>query len=514
MNRKEQGYVADAAPTTHPIRRPVPDVDAAKASFDMVTYAKGASVLKQAAALVGEEAFVGGLRTYFAEHLWSNATLDDLLDHVGRAAGRDLTGWAEDWLLTSGTDVLTSEPGDDGLTVRQSAPSEYPTLRTHRVDVGVYDLADGALRQRERVEAVVEGAEHRVPVTGGPADLLLVNDHDLGFVRVRLDERSLRTATAVGFTLPDPVSRSVLRLVLWQQVEDGVAPPADVVRYALRAVAAEPEPTVQDALLRTAVEGSVWWTGAGRDEPAARGGHHLPRPAARRRRRRPGGAHQPAAGGGAHGGPRPGARGRLAGGRRARPALAAADPCRRRRCVRRRGRRRGRAGDRRAARGRPRPGRRLASHRGARGPADRRGEGGGVGGAGRAPRGAAARAPRRGAGVLDAGAGRAGARLPAALPRPAARVGLARHAAVDGAGARAVPAGGGRRRLPRPRVDGRRRGRRVAHRVDRGARRGRPAAAHAARPRPLTRRSRRAVSVRLRGWDGRAAAWRRGGRAG
>jgi aminopeptidase N len=268
---KDTGYVADRSPTTHPIRQVVPDVAAAMATFDGVTYAKGASVLRQLAALIGQDAVTAGLADHFAAHAWGNATLDDLLGAFSRASGTDLSQWSAQWLLAAGTNAFDVESDtQDGvyrsLTLVQSAPAHLPTLRRHRLDVGLYDLKAGALLLRDRVAVEADGPRTPVAVDGQRvADLVLPNDGDLDFVRVRLDPTSLATALAHGATLPDPLGRSLLRLVLWQHVDDGLVPAADVVRYAVQALRTEDEPAVRDALLSTMVDGTLWWTGTGRD---------------------------------------------------------------------------------------------------------------------------------------------------------------------------------------------------------------------------------------------------------
>ena len=141
---KQDAYAADAAPTTHPIRQELADVETAQASFDDITYPKGAAVLKQLVAYVGEDAFVAGLRSYFRTHAWGNTTLDDLIAELATASGRDLTGWVEGWLETSGTDRLTLELDDDGLTLVATPPVGRGPL-PHRLLIGAYaDRRDDA----------------------------------------------------------------------------------------------------------------------------------------------------------------------------------------------------------------------------------------------------------------------------------------------------------------------------------------------------------------------------------
>ncbi|MFN8074285.1 MAG: aminopeptidase N [Kineosporiaceae bacterium] len=270
--RKEAGYAADAAPSTHPIRQDVPTVEAAKAAFDMVTYAKGASVLRQLTAYAGEEAFVAGLREYFAAHAWGNATLDDLLAAVGASSGRDLHAWARQWLLQAGTDVLTSRADVDDagayreVDVEVSPPTAWPAARPHRLVVGVYDRAEAGLTLRERVELDVEGPATSVPELAGrpAADLLLLNDGDLTFARVRPEESSVRALLEAGETLPDPLARGISRLTLWHLVDDGLLAAPEVVGYLRRALLTETSAAAREGLLRTAVAAVLDWTAPAR----------------------------------------------------------------------------------------------------------------------------------------------------------------------------------------------------------------------------------------------------------
>jgi aminopeptidase N len=265
LQEKEGGYRADRAPTTHPIYQELPDTAAAMASFDALTYAKGASVLKQLVATVGEERFCAGLSRYFGQHSWGNATLADLLAAVGEAAGTDLQSWARPWLRSSGAATLSFD-AERGV-LEQSVPvlpdgSPGP-LRPHRLDLSAFRLAGDALEPLGTVPVSVDGAS--TPVAAGEfadADLVLVNDRDLTYARVQLDERSTRAALRAGATVPDPLSRGLLRLSLWQQVDDGATPPADVLAFVVESLRTENDPLVRGQLLATAAEGMRGWVSA------------------------------------------------------------------------------------------------------------------------------------------------------------------------------------------------------------------------------------------------------------
>ncbi|MET3947403.1 aminopeptidase N [Arthrobacter sp. UYCu512] len=234
-NRKAWAYMQDQLPTTHPIVADIPDLEAAKQNFDGITYAKGASVLKQLVAYVGFEAFVAGSRQYFKDHAYGNTTLAELLAALGAASGRDLAGWARQWLQTSGISTLSSEIEErDGVigtvTLRQDA--EDPATgrqepRPHRLRIGLYNAdEDGALVRTDSVEIDVDGANTEVTSLTGklrPA-LLLVNDEDLSYAKVRLDPRSEATVRSSLGALSDPMARALCWTALWDSARDAVTP--------------------------------------------------------------------------------------------------------------------------------------------------------------------------------------------------------------------------------------------------------------------------------------------------
>ena len=225
---KSWAYNQDQLPSTHPVVADMVDTDSVRNNFDGITYAKGAAVLRQLVAWVGEEAFVKGLRGYFPRHAWANAELADFLEVLEQASGRDLRVWAEQWLQTSGVTTLrvTAEANEGRygeVTLRQAAPVAHPRLRAHRVGLGLYDLRGEQLELRRRVEVDAEGAQTLVAdLTGEPlADLLLPNDGDLAYAKVRLDERSVDTITAHLGVLSDPLSRALCWQAAWDMTRDG-----------------------------------------------------------------------------------------------------------------------------------------------------------------------------------------------------------------------------------------------------------------------------------------------------
>ncbi len=237
--RKAWAYVQDQLPTTHPIVADIPDLEAAKQNFDGITYAKGASVLKQLVAYVGFDAFIAGSRQYFRDHAFGNTSLQDLLRALSTASGRDLGDWARQWLQTSGISTITAEIVDDGgvlgaVTLRQDAIDPitgHQELRPHRLRLGLYDAdASGRLVRSESHELDVTGPSTLVPQLNGkrrPA-LLLVNDDDLSYAKVRLDPGSEHTVRTSLDKITDPMARALCWTALWDSARDGVTP---AVRY-------------------------------------------------------------------------------------------------------------------------------------------------------------------------------------------------------------------------------------------------------------------------------------------
>jgi aminopeptidase N len=253
-SEKTWAYRQDQLPTTHPIMAPINDLDDVQNNFDGITYAKGASVLRQLVAWVGQDAFLAGIRSYFRKYAWSNTELVDLLRELEAASGRELGSWSRLWLETAGVNTLRASGavGSGGLAILQTAPPEHPELRPHRLGLGGYSLAaDGALVRQWGVELDVDGASTPLDpaVAGRPAELLLLNDGDLAYAKVRLDPYSLDTAAAHVADLADPLARSVVWGSLWDAVRDAEIPAQAYLNTALLAVARETNSTGQQTLL-------------------------------------------------------------------------------------------------------------------------------------------------------------------------------------------------------------------------------------------------------------------------
>ncbi|WP_091562315.1 aminopeptidase N [Micromonospora pattaloongensis] len=253
--RKNWGYRQDQLSSTHPVYCEMPDLEAVEVNFDGITYAKGASVLKQLVAYVGMDPFVAGLRSYFAKHAWGNATFDDLLSELEAASGRELRKFAAQWLETAQVNTLRPEVsiGADGsyerVVVRQEAPASYPTLRTHRIGVGLYDLVDGALKRRDRLEIDVTGDATEIPQLAGvrAPDVLLLNDDDLTYAKLRLDEGSMATVVQHIGGFESSLARALCWAAAWDMVRDAELAARDYLALVLAGL-----PTKQDINLVTA----------------------------------------------------------------------------------------------------------------------------------------------------------------------------------------------------------------------------------------------------------------------
>ncbi|TLS40916.1 aminopeptidase N [Streptomyces montanus] len=228
VTRKPWGYEADQRPSTHPVAPDpdaVPDTASALLNFDGISYAKGASALRQLVAWLGEKDFLAGINTHFARHKFANATLADFIDSLAQATERDVHAWADSWLRTTGVDTLTPKvaPTDNGTCTLTVA---HDGTRPHRIAVGLYDrdLSDeGRLTLRERLELDLPQTEPARPIGRRPA-LLLLNDTDLSYAKVRFDPESFATVRAELSALPDPLTRAVIWNALRDSVRDGELP--------------------------------------------------------------------------------------------------------------------------------------------------------------------------------------------------------------------------------------------------------------------------------------------------
>ncbi|AOD22655.1 MULTISPECIES: aminopeptidase N [Rhodococcus] len=260
---KSWAYRQDQLPSTHPIAADIPDLAAVEVNFDGITYAKGASVLKQLVAYVGQEPFLAGLREYFRDHAYGNATFDDLLAALEKASGRDLSDWGAQWLKTTGLNILRPdfEVDDQGhftrfAVVQEGAQPGAGEFRVHRLAIGVYDDdGSGKLVRTHRVEIDVDAAERtEVPdLVGVPRGaFVLVNDDDLTYCSVRLDEESLATVIDRVGDIAESLPRTLVWSAAWEMTRQAEMKARDFVALVQRGIAAETEVGVVQRLLMQA----------------------------------------------------------------------------------------------------------------------------------------------------------------------------------------------------------------------------------------------------------------------
>ena len=251
----------DQLPSTHPIAADIPDIEAVEVNFDGITYAKGASVLKQLVAYVGYDNFLAGVRKYFAAHAFGNATLADLLAALEETSGRDLGTWSREWLETAGVNTLRPSYSVDSdgrftaFSVLQAAAPSHPTLRSHRIAIGLYSLSpDGELVRVSSVETDVTGDWTAVPALVGVKrpDLILINDDDLTYAKIRLDPYSLKTAVESIGKLTSSMPAALVWAATWDMVRDGEMAARDYVRLVLGGVESVRDISVVQTLLRQA----------------------------------------------------------------------------------------------------------------------------------------------------------------------------------------------------------------------------------------------------------------------
>jgi aminopeptidase N len=251
MMEKSAAYRQDQLPSTHPVVATINDLEDVQVNFDHITYAKGGSVLKQLVAWVGLDAFYAGVAAYFKKHAYSNTELKDLLAELETTSGRELTEWSKVWLETAGVNTLRPEieTGKDGVITKfdilQTAETDYPTIRPHRLAVGFYALQGGKLVRTERVELDVAGDRTSVADLVGKTkpDLVLLNDDDLAYAKIRLDDDSLAVAMEHLKDIDDALARALVWGAAWDAMRDGETRASDYVNLVLDNIASETEST-------------------------------------------------------------------------------------------------------------------------------------------------------------------------------------------------------------------------------------------------------------------------------
>jgi aminopeptidase N len=256
---KSWAYRQDQLPSTHPVAADIPDLAAVEVNFDGITYAKGASVLKQLVAYVGLEHFLSGLRDYFRAHAFDNATFDDLLAALEKASGRDLSDWGRQWLKTTGLNTLRPDFDIDAdgrftrfaVTQSGAAPGAGET-RVHRLAVGIYDDdGSGKLVRTHREELDVSGPSTEVPALVGVSHgkLILANDDDLTYCSLRLDPESLHTALDRIADIAESLPRTLVWSAAWEMTRDAELRARDFVSLVSGGIHAETDVGVAQRLL-------------------------------------------------------------------------------------------------------------------------------------------------------------------------------------------------------------------------------------------------------------------------
>lgn len=258
---KSWAYRQDQLPSTHPIVAEINDLEDVQVNFDGITYAKGASVLKQLVAWVGQEKFLAGVANYFKKHAYQNTELNDLLVELEATSGRELRSWSKLWLETAGVNTLRPaiETNEQGIitdfAVTQTAIAEHPTLRPHRMAIGFYELENGTLSRTHRIEIDIDGESTPIPQLVGlkrPA-LVLLNDDDLAYAKIRLDDRSWSTALENLSKFDDSLARTLIWGAAWDSTRDAEASPRDFIKLVLNNIGQETESTTMLTLLRQLV---------------------------------------------------------------------------------------------------------------------------------------------------------------------------------------------------------------------------------------------------------------------
>ena len=251
VGRKQWAYTQDLRPSTHPIAADIPDIEAAAQNFDGITYSKGAAAMKQLQAYVGREAFDEGVRQYFRAHAFGCTRLEDFLDQIANASGRDLSRWADTWLRTSGPSELSATTSDTAVSVQQQMPPHAVAedTRSHVFGVGLYVERDDVLEEFEVVPVELAGDPVRVmfPTADAP-DLILPNADDATYAIARLDAGSQETAHRLLATVRSEGPRALIWSALWNHVRDAQLSP-DRFLQTVR----EQLPHEQSAVLLSAV---------------------------------------------------------------------------------------------------------------------------------------------------------------------------------------------------------------------------------------------------------------------
>ena len=246
LGTKQWAYRSDQLPTTHAIQLPVKNTDEAFANFDGITYGKGGSILKQLPYYLGKEEFRQGVSQYLKDLSYSNSTLDDFMGHLGKAAGKNLDQWQQEWLYKAGLNTIAASFQCENdkitkLTLTQTAPEEYPTLREQQVQLGLFNLQDGKMVRTDALPVLYKGATTEVKEAVGKAcpQILYPNEGDWGFAKVTLDPVSVDNMSKHINDIEEPFTRLMLWQSLYDSVYDAKLPLDQYVHFVLDNLGAE-----------------------------------------------------------------------------------------------------------------------------------------------------------------------------------------------------------------------------------------------------------------------------------
>jgi len=265
--RKNWAYRADQLSSTHPIAVEMKDLDDVRTNFDGISYAKGASVLQQLVAHVGRDNFIAGLRKYFAKHAYANTELSDLITELEATSGKNLTAWVATWLRTAGVNTLRPVIALDGdnyasVAVKQEVPlipAGSKELRPHRLYIGLFDIKGDALTRRESIEVDIAGDLTEIKELAGKkaADLLLINDQDQTYAKLRFDDRSVATMKKYLGQLDDSLARGLIWASLWDSTRDGELSASDYIEIARNALKGETDISMITATFMQ-IDTAIW----------------------------------------------------------------------------------------------------------------------------------------------------------------------------------------------------------------------------------------------------------------
>ena len=254
---KQSAYRADQQVTTHPIEVPVPSSANAFDNIDAITYSKGASVLNQLRYLLGKKTFQQGIHNYLSDNAYKNAVLDDFIDSLAKASGKDLSQWQQQWLYQAGVNTIEAsyqcEQGKiSSFALLQSADKSQPTLREQKVQLALFKATKPGFSLSKKVSVIYQGEVSQVSELIGEScpDLVYPNYDDWAFVKVNLDERSFHTTKDYLAQIQDPLLRSMLWQSLWDSVRDGKLALNEYLTVALANAPLEQDYTTLGQVLR------------------------------------------------------------------------------------------------------------------------------------------------------------------------------------------------------------------------------------------------------------------------